>query len=62
MFSLQDLCREHPVIFTLWLIAQCFFVCLFLVYVDVISFLQAIFEFVIVGIYIVLMMFITRDW
>jgi hypothetical protein len=62
MFSLQDLCREHPVIFTLWLIVQCFFVCLFLVNVDFISFHHAIFEFVIVGIYIVLMMFITRDW
>ena len=62
MFSLQDLCREHPVIFTLLLIVLCFVDCLFLFSVDFISFHQAIFEFVIVVIYIVLMMIITRDW
>lgn len=62
MFSFQDLSREHPVIFTLWMIVQDFVVCLFLFSVDFISFHQAIFEFVIVGIYIVLMMIITRDW
>lgn len=62
MFSFQDLSREHPVIFTLLLIVLCFVDCLFLFSVDFISFHQAIFEFVIIGIYIVLMMIITRDW
>lgn len=62
MFSLQDLCREHPVIFTLLLIVLCFVDCLFLFRVDFFSFHQAIFDFVIVGIYIVFMMIITRDW
>lgn len=62
MFSFQDLSREHPVIFTLMMIFLCFVVCLVLFSVDFISFHQAIFIFVIEGIYIVLMMFITRDW
>lgn len=62
MFSLQDLCREHLVFFTLLLIVLCFVDCLFLFCVDLISFHQAIFEFLIVGNYIVLMMIITRDW
>lgn len=62
MFSFQDLSREHPVIFTLMMIVLCFVDCLFLFSVDLISFHQAIFEFLIVGNYIVLMMIITRDW
>ena len=62
MFSFQDLSREHPVIFTLMMIVLCFVVCLFSFSVGFIYLYQAIFIFVIEGIYIVLMMIITRDW
>lgn len=62
MFSLPDLSREHPVIFTFWLIVQCFVVCLFAFHFDFLSFYHAVFIFVIEVGYIVLMMIITRDW
>ena len=62
MFSFQDLSREHPVIFTFLMIVLIFVVCLFAFDVDFLSFYQAVFIFVFEVIYIVLMMFITRDW